>query len=319
MSLGLGMPNCGGRPYTDEEMQAVKNLKPANILVIAYPGDGTEPERISQVKELCDYLGIYDPNIRVYIPNAMSRSPQDVGFEVYLTIQPYKAKGLKPKVFWTNENNLPGERGLPEEAGWQEDWDFQAQWLEASAADFRMRSPNTIIITPALSPNGRYLDGLAHYMAMKGFDKLGIHVYSLLQLQDVVAVQNLGAQVVITEHNQLPMAELAKLGVPNFYFILDSPDSNFNQYSLLKNPQLFDEFKRVNDSIIPIKEEPMPDTTNPQFVVGSGIMDAMIRNNDVPAEDEWPLAQGRLEVCAGYKAFYTYSFASNEVYISPKA
>lgn len=56
----------------------------------------------------------------------------------------------------------------------------------------------------------------------------------------------------------------------------------------------------------------------PEYQVGQGIKDAMVRNGEAPVEDEQYLWEGKYSICASSAALYFYSFASNEVYRLPK-
>ena len=311
---GLGMAAANWRSYTDAEMQAAIDLAPEGFLFIAFPGDPTQRDRVAQEAELCRAIGNMSPHVRMLLPNSMSLSPSDLAFEMYMLYRLYVAAGLNPSWSPWNEVNIPGERGLPLEAGLQEDWHFQIEYAREFLAYLRMRVPDIRVYIPALSPQGGYLEGLGHYMTrLTGYDGVAIHAYSYTDLLDAQMVKDFtGKAAVITEYNQVPVHAVLAGGFESYYFILDSADPAFDRFSLMKNPALFAEFKA---GLVAPEEEPMPE----EYIVGEGIFNAMDAYEDAPVEDEWDLVRNRLRACAGLENFYTYSFASNEVYVSPKA
>lgn len=107
MTIGLGLPNCQWRAYTERELIAVRDLRPANLLLIAYPGDVTQVDRIQQEAELCRELGIASPLVRVYAehimrdytPAAWAKICSDM-IDLYLSV------GLYVELVPANEPNL---------------------------------------------------------------------------------------------------------------------------------------------------------------------------------------------------------------------
>lgn len=121
-----------------------------------------------------------------------------------------------------------------------EDWPTQIKWYKEFAEAFRKLQPDAFTHLPALSPTGNYRAGYQAYKdagLLKLFDWPDRHVYTLAQFIEVPA------GYVITEWNQLPARTLAINGIENFYFILDSDDPDFHQYSLMRNPGLYEDFK----------------------------------------------------------------------------
>lgn len=310
MNLGLTLSNRQWSLYSDEEVAAILDLRPSAILIIGYPESSVLPEKVAQEAGIWEQLGRCPVVLRPYAPEIIARKPEDWSFECYMLVQKYRAYGITPEMVGANELNHWGERGRAE-GEWVEDWPEQVAWLQTFAKDFRMRSPNTVLHAPALSPNGNYLDGISHYLAMTGYDVMDLHCYSLLDLQDIETVRKLGAMVAVTEFNQVSMSEVARLGVPNFYFLVSSEDAAFDHYSLLRNPALYFDFLHAN---IPPKEEPMPEEEG--YSIGPGMWEAMERNEDSPVEDEHYVGD-RESFAAGEKGLYIYNAGSGRVALAP--
>lgn len=234
MGLGLGMPNAGGRQYYTREILAVRGLCPANLLFIAYPGDETQADRTRQEVTLCQELGITSPIVRVYRPTVWGLDPKVCAEEDAPLFLQYGEAGVSPEWVPWNEMNLEG---------WGEDWAAQIDYAKEYLRAFRLSAlPASVFVhLPALSPTGNYQDGYTAYkkagLASTFFDWIDRHVYNIAQLIELPAF------CTVTEWNQLPARSLA-LNIPeSFYFILDSADPAFWQYSLMRNPGLYQDFK----------------------------------------------------------------------------
>ena len=274
MTLGLGLPNAQFRKYFQRELKAVRDLGPDNLLIIAYHDDDKEYDRITQEAELCRDLGITAPLVRVYRPTVRGLNPVVCAAEDARLFQLYLGAGLTPGWIPWNEMNIEG---------WGEDWSAQIEYAKAYLSAFTeiVAADNlelgVEVHLPALSPIGDYEDSWYAYRdAGLGdrFDFADVHCYEMDDLQDADTLGAIvGLPVVCTEVNQmLPSIyapALARNGCDeSYWFILSSDDPAFYQYSLLRNPDLYEDFKATAQQ----KEEPMP-----EFVLGFKVLAERLR------------------------------------------
>jgi len=233
------MPNAQWRPYASRELDAARALKPDGLLFIAYHFDAGQQRRIEQEVILCRTLGITSPLVRVYRGTVRDLEARDAAYEDSLLLARYRDAGLHPEWLPWNEMNIED---------WGEDWPAQIEYAKAYLEAFRSYVSQPVIVhCPALSPTGNYRQGDAAYQAAglyELFDRHDHHVYT--ERDFPTASQD----ACITEWNQLPARVIAHSGFDNYYFILDSDDPQFWKYSLLRNPELYDDFRDATTDIV---------------------------------------------------------------------
>lgn len=151
MTLGLGLPNCAWRVFSQAEVDAVLDLRPGACLSIVFHDSPVLGAKIDQEAWLWQQLGQPPWTCRFYTGPLQDWKPEDLAFELYILDQKYRARGMSPR--WTpwNEANIEG---------FGEDWERLISFAVAVEAGVHMYNPKIPLDLPALSPTGNYRQGL---------------------------------------------------------------------------------------------------------------------------------------------------------------
>lgn len=308
--IGVWLSNRQWSLYPQAELDAAIELRPQLLAILGYGQSAVLPEKVAQEAWLWEKLGRPPVVLRPYAPFIMQRTPQDWSFECYMLVQKYKAAGMDPSLLCANELNLRGERDGGD--GLIEDWGVQARWLRDFAVDFRMRSPDTMLHIPALSPQGNYMVGLLEYAEAhlgEAYQRVDVHCYGSYDLSTVgVAAGLFDLPVFVSEINRVAPSVYAPIlrdygAWGSAWFILrwETPDPQQPNVDLIGS-QYYDDFRSMTQG----------GNTMPEFQVGPGILAAMAAHNEDPVEDEHYLGD-RESYCATSEAIYVYSKGANRV------
>lgn len=231
--LGLVCPNRQWALWTADECSALIDLMPAALCIIGFPQSPVLRAKIEQEASLWEQLGKPKIILRPYADGIITFNALDWSFECYILLQKYRAVGMDCELVCGNEFQIEGGG---------EDWQRQIDWLRAFATDFRMRSPNTVLHLPALSPIGNYRQGWQAYsdagLAYR-FDTMNMHAYSEAQLQDAAVLQGMfpALPIICTEVNQMApsfyVPKLESLGVDESYWFILSGTEDQRPYWLM--------------------------------------------------------------------------------------
>lgn len=248
---GLTLPNREWDKYSQEELDALYDLRPETLVWLLY---GTDIDIVHQTQlqpffdQNLDVKVIYRP----YRDDIPKWNPVDWARECWRRVGRMTARLVPAEVICDNERNLAVEHG-------NEDWNAHIWWLEAWSSEWKSRLGLTMKVhMGALSPSGNYRAGMSIYKesgVYKYFDVIDAHVYGDPR---IVSLPQTIQPICITEFNLwLPsdMIIYYKSAATDVVWFILGGTKDQSAYDILKLPNIYASFK--DTKIIGGQDKPM--------------------------------------------------------------
>lgn len=266
----LVCPNTETIWSSQETLIRLIDLNPALIQVLVYEDPDPQVEDLLTAKIALPDLAF---DLRMYAQNILTFDPAEWARECHRRLQPFLDAGLRPRsVIPANEpsQELPPElaRQWRKHAAWYDD--FGERWADLSDVPLSL---------PAESPMTPGWEEAIWAYTRRGieqwFEYIGAHCYpGSERAYEVYHAAFPGRTICITEFNGLdPATYLA--GLPAYvpeaaFFILDSPDPQFDYCNLTKLPEVYASFRDYRGGNAPPAPLTPPESSpgQPSDIVG---------------------------------------------------
>jgi hypothetical protein len=254
--LGIQTPNVA-EAYGRPTLGALARLRPRHALFLAY--DVQEWEGLEQHSALAARLRARGsvPLLRCYARDIPQRDPSAWAAECARRATVF-FESSTGEIIPANEMNWPGaaENG-------HDDYDRHRVWLSAFVGAYRAIRPQDRLHLPAPWSGwvGEDNERAIHYWrelkeVIPLYDVVDVHAYAdgwglHTRCRELLEAAGIRRPLLVSEFNRVPFDRVCRdlAGTPGLegavYFILDSPDEAFWQFSLLRDPGLMAAFGRA--------------------------------------------------------------------------
>lgn len=299
VAVGVGAPNRQWDDWTDAEYDLLSTLGGEAYVLLDYPEAHTAWIRQRQYGWLRGRFPGAPILVRMFDTNGVDRDPVELASNHAARAARYWEGPIEVEPLCEPNIEKDGASG---DYPW-EDWEALCDWLRRYAEAYRAIRPQDRLHMPPLSPRGRSRDfwgvAAAHGLGAL-YPVVDLHLYGPDCWGDLAAVaEAFGRErpIWVTETNTAPLAdtvtECRKYNVEAVcWFILASPDSNFDWCSLAKHEDRRKQYRAVLGSDRSHTPPPPVAPQEPPRVGNGGNNDPTTTHADAPAAQPAPRGLG---------------------------